>query len=211
MAERFRPIKIEAQVSGQIAMLQVTFKNDYEKPITAFCVAGAGRVTLDFEGINVPPDGQRQIGPGEIYTLDLPLGADPKRESRDVFIRSVVFADNTMAGDKSIGKNILDFREGVRRQVSKASVFLRQNDKLLNTANITDVRNHLMNAKVSVELLLGQEGVGESPYLGAGLQHAKECLLSDLQALIELSERNDSKEFEATLSLFNNRYLKFIR
>ena len=120
-------VEIVEKVPGEGAT-RIDFRNTSNKSINALQVSVGGSVFMvEFLDADEP---KRRLKPGGIYEEWFPTTAP---NGIDVSVLAVVFEDKTGAGDERLVEEVLEIRRGVKKQLMKFGVLLRQT---LASANV---------------------------------------------------------------------------
>jgi hypothetical protein len=114
------------------------------------------------------------LPPGEIYQEWFPT--TPATDI-DVSVLAVMFEDKTGAGDSRLVEEVLEMRRGVKKQLMRFGVLLRQS---LTAANIDATTLDKLNAELDKPV---EDNPSDSGAMRLGQRKAKQQIHLDLEAL----------------------------
>lgn len=164
----------------------VTFRNDYEKDITAV-TAFAGGIQYGREYV-VSESEITKISPGESATFEYPN--PPPGERIDII--AVVFGDRTGEGDRREIRRILDERLGMKIQLLR---ILPHFQRLASTSSAT--ANLDLAAVKTIAAALPEQKDDHSPLsqgMESGLRHGKAYILRHYLGELEQALQNEKVE-----------------
>ena len=111
-------VEIVRKVAGEGAT-QVRFRNASNKSLNALQISIGGSVFMvEFLDADEP---KRRLQPGGIYEEWFPTS-----DGNDVSVLAVVFEDRTGAGDERLVAEVLETRRGVKKQLTRFGVLLKE-------------------------------------------------------------------------------------
>lgn len=164
-------VDIVQKVPGEGAV-RISFRNLSHKSINALQVSVGGSVYIvEFLDADEP---KRRLNPGAIYEEWFPTTAP---NDINVSILAVVFEDKTGAGDKRLVEEVLDTRQGVKRQLMRFGVLLRQT---LASPNVDATTLDKLDAQLDGAI---HDEPSDSGGLRLGQRKAIQQIRHDLEAL----------------------------
>ena len=164
-------VEIVRTVPGEGAT-RITFRNLSQKSINALQVSVGGSVFIvEFLDADEP---KRRLQPGAIYEEWFPGAA---ASDNDVSILAVVFEDKTGAGDRRLVKEVLDSRQGVKKQLLRFGVLLKQT---LASPNVDATTLDKLNAQLDGAI---NDELSDSGGLRLGQRKAVQQIRHDLEAV----------------------------
>ena len=200
--------------------LQVIMRNGYKKDITAIVTAVGKDITVqrDYIYAELEPNQKLSAGASDVFLFNPQPG-------EDIVIKSVLFSDMTIEGDRQEIKIVLDTRSGVKIQLSRINPRLqglsKVNDPMIQTElqrikqyaeslaiekddmsegleyGLRDGRNLILKYVSEIEAKLGKGRVETSP-------NGKQSLVLDYAAIESFKRHsarveNDFKSLERRL------------
>ena len=164
-------VEIVQTVPGEGAT-RITFRNLSQKSINALQVSVGGSVFIvEFLDADEP---KRRLQPGAIYEEWFPGAA---ASDNDVSILAVVFEDKTGAGDRRLVKEVLDSRQGVKKQLLRFGVLLKQT---LASPNVDATTLDKLNAQLDGAI---NDELSDSGGLRLGQRKAVQQIRHDLESV----------------------------
>lgn len=156
--------------------IRISLRNVSDKSINALQVAVGGSIFMvEFLDADEP---KRKLKPGAVYEEWFPTTAT---NDVDVSVLALVFEDKTGAGDKRLVEEVLDTRQGVKKQLVRFGVLLRQ---ALASRNI--------DATV-IEKLNGQlDGIVDDPSDSGGVRLGQRKAIQQIRHDLEALKRRYS-------------------
>jgi len=185
-------VEIVEKIAGDGAT-KIAFRNVSNKNINALQVAVSGSVfTVEFLDADEP---KQKLPPGEIYQEWFPT----RTSGVDVSVLAVVFDDKTGAGDSRLVQEVLETRRGVKKQLMRFGVLLRQS---LSSPNIDATTLDKLTAQID-------ESVEDAPFdsgaVRLGQRKAKQQIRHDVEAL---KRQPSNGNIRVGLTLIEERHAK---
>jgi hypothetical protein len=185
-------IEVVEQVAGEGAT-KVRLRNASNKSINALQVSVDGSVFMvEFLDADEP---RRRLKPGGIYEEWF-----PKSNGNDVSVLAIVFEDRTGAGDERLVEEVLETRRGVKKQLAKFGIQLRQT-LASATVDITAIEN--LNAELDGQI---DEDLSDSGGVRLGQRKARQQIRHDLEALKRLRIRDPNFDIRSGLTMIQRRH-----
>jgi hypothetical protein len=186
-------VEIVEKIAGDGAT-KIAFRNVSNKNINALQLAVSGSVfTVEFLDAD---ESKQKLPPGEIYQEWFPT---TPTSGIDVSVLAVVFDDKTGAGDSRLVQEVLETRRGVKKQLMRFGVLLRQS---LASANIDGTTLDKLTAQIDKSV---EDAPSDSGAVRLGQRKAKQQIRHDLEAL----ERQPSNgNIRIGLTLIEERHAK---
>lgn len=164
-------VEIVAKIPGEGA-IKISFRNVSNKSINALQVSVAGSVFMvEFLDADEP---KRRLKPGGIYEEWFPTTSP---NDIDVSVLAVVYEDKTGAGDERLVEEVLETRRGVKKQLMRFGVLLRQT---LASANVDATTLDKLNAQLDGPV---DDDSSDSGGVRLGQRKARQQIRHDLEAL----------------------------
>jgi hypothetical protein len=164
-------VEIVEKVPGEGAS-RISFRNASSKSINALQVSVGGSVFMvEFLDADEP---KRRLKPGGIYEEWFPTTSPG---DIDVSVLAVVFEDKTGAGDERLVEEVLETRRGVKKQLMRFGVVLRQT---LAAANVDATTLDKLNAQLDGSV---DDDPSDSGGVRLGQRKARQQIRHDLEAL----------------------------
>ena len=185
-------VEIVEKIAGDGAT-KIAFRNVSKKNINALQVAVSGSVfTVEFLDADEP---NQKLPPGEIYQEWFPT----RTSGIDVSVLAVVFDDKTGAGDSRLVQEVLETRRGVKKQLMRFGILLRQS---LASPNIDATTLDKLTAQID-------ESVEDAPFdsgaVRLGQRKAKQQIRHDVEAL---KRQPGNGNIRVGLTLIEERHAK---
>ena len=186
-------VEIVERIAGEGAT-KIAFRNVSNKNINALQVAVSGSVfTVEFLDADEP---KKRLPPGEIYQEWFPT---TPASDIDVSVLAVVFDDKTGAGDSRLVQEVLETRRGVKKQLMRFQVLLKQS---LAAASIDATTLDKLKAELDKSV---DDNPSDSGAMRLGQRKAKQQIRLDLEAL---KRRSSNGNFRNGLTLIAEQHAK---
>lgn len=164
-------VEIVEKTSGEGAV-KVGFRNTSNRNINALQVSVNGSVFIvEFLDADEP---KRRLTPGGVYEEWFPTTSP---NDIDVSVLAVVFEDKTGVGDARLVQEILDTRQGVKKQLTQFGVLLRQAQA---SANVDATKLYRLDAQLDAAV---DDDPSDSGGVRLGQRKARQQIHHDLEAL----------------------------
>lgn len=164
-------VDIVEKIAGEGA-IRIGFRNDSNKSINALQVSVGGSVFMvEFLDADEP---KRRLKPGGIYQEWFPTTAP---NDIVVSVLAVVFEDKSGAGDGRLVEEVLETRRGVKKQLMRFGVLLRQK---LASANVDATTLDKLNSQLDGPV---DDDPSDSGSVRLGQRKARQQIRHDLDAL----------------------------
>lgn len=164
-------VEVVEKVSGHGAT-KISFRNVSTKVINALQISVSGSVFMvEFLDADEP---RRKLKPGGIYEEWFPTTSP---NNIDVTVLAVVFEDKTGAGDERLVSEVLETRQGVKKQLMRFGVLLRQT---LASANVDATTIDNLDAQLDSSI---DDDSSDSGGVRLGQRKARQQIRHDLEAL----------------------------
>jgi|GEM_PF-4657196 len=164
-------VEIIEKITGEGAT-KIRFRNTSNKNINALQVSVNGSVFIvEFLDADEP---RRRLTPGGVYEEWFPTTSP---NDIDVSVLAVVFADKTGAGDARLVQEVLDTRQGVKKQLLRFGVLLRQAQA---SANVDATKLNRLDAQLDGSV---DDDPSDSGGVRLGQRKARQQIHHDLEAL----------------------------
>jgi hypothetical protein len=200
LAQNIEAVAVKENESG----VQLSLRNGYDKPITAFVVSPGGSHFIITEFIGT----DKLIAPGASYVQEytLPTQVDKPNQTsireHVITVLAVVFEDKTGEGNTNIIKGILDKRSAEKLQIDRILPLLTG----LLRASEENVRGSLETARVRLGELPEKKEETDSSDVRSGLHNVKERALRQINELEELRKERGDAMFLSALRLMKEQY-----
>lgn len=165
-------VEIVEQERGEGAT-KISFRNASNKNINGLQVSVGGHVFMvEFLDADEP---KRKLKPGGIYEEWFPTAASKDVE---VLVLAAVFEDKTGSGDERLVQEVLDTRRGVKKQLMRFGVLLRET---LVSANVN--AGTLDKLSTQLDGPLDDDDPSDSGGVRLGRRKARQQIRHDLEAL----------------------------
>ena len=174
---------------------KISFRNASNKNINALQVSVGGSIFMvEFLDADEP---KRKLKPGGIYEEWFPTAAS---NHVDVLVLAAVFEDKTGSGDEHLVQEVLETRRGVKKQLMRFGVLLRQT---LASANI--------EAATLDKLITQLDGpVADDPSDSGGVRlgqrKARQQIRHDLETLKRRVSREPNLDIRNGLTMVERRH-----
>lgn len=164
-------VEIAEKIRGEGAT-KISFRNASNKSINALQISVGGSVFMvEFLDADEP---KRRLKPGGIYEEWFPTTAP---NDIDVSVLAVVFEDKTGAGDERLVEEILEIRRGVKKQLMRFDVRLRET---LASANVDATTLNKLTTELDGPVA---DDASDSGGVRLGQRKASQQIRHDLEAL----------------------------
>jgi hypothetical protein len=185
-------VEIVEKIAGDGAT-KIAFRNVSNKNINALQVAVSGSVfTVEFLDADEP---KQKLPPGEIYLEWFPT----RTSGIDVSVLAVVFDDKTGAGDSRFVQEVLETRRGVKKQLMRFGILLRQS---LASPNIDATTLDKLTAQIDESV---EDAPSDSGAVRLGQRKAKQQIRHDVEAL---KRQPSNGNIRVGLTLIEERHAK---
>jgi len=185
-------VEIVEKIAGDGAT-KIAFRNVSNKNINALQVAVSGSVfTVEFLDADEP---KQKLPPGEIYQEWFPT----RTSGIDVSVLAVVFDDKTGAGDYRLVQEVLETRRGVKKQLMRFGILLRQS---LASPNIDATTLDKLTAQIDESV---EDAPSDSGAVRLGQRKAKQQIRHDVEAL---KRQPGNGNIRVGLTLIEERHAK---
>ena len=164
-------VEIIEKIRGEGAV-RIKFRNASNKNINALQVSvGGSSFMVEFLDADEP---RRRLKAGGIYEEWFPTTAP---NDIDVSVLAVVFEDKTGAGDERLVEEVLETRRGVKKQLIRFGVLLRQ---ILASPNVDATALEKLNTQLDGPV---NDDFSDSGGVRLGQSKARQQIRHDLEAL----------------------------
>lgn len=151
---------------------KISFRNTSNKSVNALQVSVGGSVFMvEFLDADEP---KRRLKPGAVYEEWFPTTAP---HSADVSVMAVVFEDQTGAGDKRLVEEVLETRRGVKKQLMRFGLLLKQK---LASPNVDSTTLDQLDRQLDHPI---GDDASDSAGVRLGQRKAQQQIRHDLEAL----------------------------
>lgn len=164
-------VEIVGKISGEGAT-RISFRNSSNKNINALKVSVGGSIFMvEFLDADEP---KRRLQPGGIYEEWFPNTAP---DDIDVSVLAVVFEDKSGVGDGRLVEEVLETRRGVKKQLMRFEVLLRET---LGSPNVDATTLEKLTKKLDGTV---DDDPSDSGGVRLGQRKARQQIRHDLEAL----------------------------
>lgn len=191
-------VEIIEKITGEGAT-RIRFRNTSNKNINALQVSVNGSVFIvEFLDADEP---RRRLTPGGVYEEWFPTSSS---NDIDVSVLAVVFEDKTGAGDARLVQEVLDTRQGVKKQLLRFGVLLRQ---ALASANVDATKLNRLDAQLDGSV---DDDPSDSGGVRLGQRKARQQIHHDLEALKRRINNEPSFDIRAGLTIIEKRHNQLV-
>ena len=163
-------VEIVGKIPGEGAT-RISFRNTSNKSINALQVSVGGSVFMvEFLDADEP---KRRLKPGGVYEEWFPTRGP---NDIDVSVLAVVFEDKSGAGNERLVEEVLETRRGVKKQLMRFGVLLKQT---LASANVDATTLDKLNAQLDGPV----DDPSDSGGVRLGQRKAQQQIRHDIEAL----------------------------
>lgn len=164
-------VEVVEKISGEGAT-KIRFRNTSNKSINALQISVNGSVFMvEFLDADEP---KRRVTPGGVYEEWFPITSP---NDIDVSVLAVVFEDRTGAGDARLVQEVLDTRQGVKKQLIRFGILLRQTQA---SANVDAAKLNSLYAQLDGPV---DDEPSDAGGVRLGQRKARQQIRHDLEAL----------------------------
>lgn len=187
-------VEIIEKITGEGAT-KIRFLNTSNKNINALQVSVNGSVFIvEFLDADEP---RRRLTPGGVYEEWFPTTSP---NDIDVSVLAVVFEDKTGAGDARLVQEVLDTRQGVKKQLLRFGVLLRQAQA---SANVDATKLNRLDAQLDGSV---DDDPSDSGGVRLGQRKARQQIHHDLEALRRQINKDPNFDIRTGLMVIEKRH-----
>jgi hypothetical protein len=191
-------VEIVEKISGEGAT-KIRFRNTSNKSINALQVSVNGSVFI-VEFLDAD-ESKRRVTPGGVYEEWFPTTSP---NNVDVSVLAVVFEDKTGAGDPRLVQEILDTRQGVKKQLIRFGALLRQAQA---SANVDATKLYNLDAQVDGSV---DDDPSDSGGVRLGQRKARQQIHHDLEALKRRINFDPNFDIRTGLTVIEKRHTQLV-
>lgn len=187
-------VEIIEKITGEGAT-KIRFRNTSNKNINALQVSVNGSVFIvEFLDADEP---RRRLTPGGVYEEWFPTTSP---NDIDVSVLAVVFEDKTGAGDARLVQEVLDTRQGVKKQLLRFGVLLKQAQA---SANVDATKLNRLDAQLDGSV---DDDPSDSGGVRLGQRKARQQIHHDLEALRRQINKDPNFDIRTGLMVIEKRH-----
>ena len=187
-------VEIVEKTPGEGAT-KISFRNTSNKNINALQVSVSGSLFMvEFLDADEP---KRRLKPGGVYEEWFPTMAP---HNADISVMAVVFDDQTGAGDERLVEEVLETRRGVKKQLMRFGLLLKQE---LASTNVDDTTLNKLDAQLDHPI---QDDASDSAGVRLGRRKAQQQIRHDLEALKRRVKSEPNFNIRSGLNMLENRH-----